>query len=140
MNALALFNPDVARPLLAGWITGAVVGLADTALIVIAVARSPRWPEQLSGLHVSLPAFAIAAVNGMLIGWTLIGLLLGALSIIVPMPKFAFGVCGVTIGIVCLYAYVRGLEHRGEVVVVMGSGLIATVAFAVMLPVLAAWQ
>ena len=46
---LVLFDPEIARPLLAGWIMGAVVGLADTALLVIAIARSRRWPEVSTG-------------------------------------------------------------------------------------------
>ena len=140
MNALGLFDPEVARPLLAGWITGAIVGLADAALLVIAVTRAPGWPQQLAGFRVSLPAVAIVAVNGMLIGWTLVGLLLGALWIVVPMPRFAIGVCAVSLGIVGLYAFVRGFEHRGEARLVAGGALIATVAFAGLLPALAAWE
>ena len=135
-----MLDPEVARPLLAGWITGAAVGLADAALLVIAVARSAGWPQQLSGLRVSLLAFTIAAVNGMLIGWTLVGLLLGALWIVVPMPRFAIGVCVVGLGIVGLYAFVRGLGHAGEARVVAALALIPTVAFAAMLPVLAVWE
>jgi len=140
MSGLGLFDPEIARPLLAGWITGAAVGLVDTALLVIAVARSPRWPEQFSQFRVSLPAFTIAAANGMLLGWTLIGLLLGAIWIVVPMPKFAIGVAVAMLGIGALYTYVRGLGHRGEAQVVLGSGLLAAVAFAGALPLLAAWR
>ncbi len=140
MNPIVLFDPEIARPLLAGWIMGAVVGLADTALLVIAIARSPRWPQQLSGLRVSLPIFAIAAANGMLITWTLIGLVLGAISIVVPMPKFSFAVGGAILGICGLYAYIRGLGHRGEAQVVVGSGVMAALAFAVALPLLAGWR
>ncbi|MFA7248438.1 MAG: hypothetical protein WC273_02285 [Dehalococcoidia bacterium] len=140
MNLAPLLNPEIARHLLAGWVTGALVGLIDTALLVIAVGRSPRWPQQLSALRVSLPALTIAAVNGMLIGWTLIGLLLGAVSISVPMPRFSILVCLVALGAAGLYAFVRGLGNRGEMLVVMGCGLVATVAFAGMLPALAAWE
>ena len=135
-----LFRPEVARPLLAGWIAGAFVGLLDTALVVIAVSRSPRWPEQLSHFRVSLPAFTIAAANGMLLGWTLVGLLLGAFWIIIPMPRFAIAVCAVTFAVAGLYAYVRGLDDRGEATVVLSSLALATFAFAGALPVLAAWD
>ena len=140
MNGFGLFDPAIAQPLLAGWIIGAVVGLIDTAVVVIAVARAPRWPAQFSQFHVSLPALAIAAANGMVIGWTLIGLVIGALSIIVPMPKFAIGMVAVVLGILGLYVYIRGLSHRGEAQVVVGTGLIAGVGFAVVLPLLAAWR
>ena len=140
MSPMVLFDPEIARPLLAGWIMGAVVGLADTALLVIAIARSRRWPQQLSGLHVSLPIFAIAAANGMMICWTLIGLVLGALWIVVPMPKFAIGVGGAILGILGVYAYIRGLGHRGEAQVVVGSGALAAVAFGGVLPLLASMR
>lgn len=136
----SLFNPDIARPLLAGWITGAAVGLLDTAIIVIAVSRSSRWPEQLANFRVSIPAFTIATVNGMLIGWTLIGLLMGALWIALPAPRFSIAVCAVGCLLAGLYAFVRGLDARGEAAVVIGSAMLSTVAFAVVLPVLAAWE
>ncbi len=135
-----LFRPEIARPLLAGWIAGAIVGLVDTAIVVIAVARSPRWPEQLAYFRVSLPALTIAAANGMLLGWTLIGLLLGAVSMLVPMPRFAIAVCAVTFAVAGLYAYVRGLDDRGEAAVVLSSLALATLAFAGVLPALAAWD
>lgn len=134
------FDPDILRPLLAGWIIGAAIGLLETALVVIAVARSPRWPDQLSYFRVSIPAFTIAMANAMLIGWTLIGLLMGALWIAVPMPRFAIGVGAAGLGVVALYAYIRGLERRGEASLVLGSALLATVAFAGVLPVLATWE
>lgn len=140
MNGMGLFDPGIAQPLLAGWIIGAVVGLIDTAVVVIAVARAPRWPDQLSQFRVSLPALTIAAANGMVIGWTLIGLLIGAVSIVVPMPRFAIGVAAVTLGVLAMYVYVRGLAHRGEAQIIVGTGLIAGLGFAVVLPLLAAWR
>jgi len=139
VSPVVLFDPAIARPLLAGWISGAVLGLADTALLVLVIARSPTWPHQLSGLRVSLPVFSIAAINAMLISWTLIGLLLGALWITVSGTKYAIIVALVTVGLVCLYAFVRGLAHRGEAVVVIGTGLLASVAFLGVLPALAGW-
>ncbi len=134
------FDPDVLRPLLAGWIIGAALGLLETALVVIAVARSPGWPEQLSSFRVSIPVFTIAIVNAMLIGWTLVGLVMGALWIVVPMPRFAIGVCVIGLGITGLYAFIRGLERRGEATLFIGSGVLATVAFAGVLPLMATWQ
>lgn len=140
MNGVAAFDPELVRPLLAGWISGAMLGLADTALLVIAISRSPGWPHQLSGLRVSLPVFSIVAINAMLIGWTLVGLLAGVLWITLPGAKFAALVGLVTVGGMCLYAFVRGLKHRGEAVVVVGTGLMAMLAFLGVLPVLASWR
>ena len=130
----ASFDPDIVRPLLAGWILGAAIGLIETARVVIAVARSPRWPEQLSYFRVSIPAFTIAAANGMLIGWTLVGLLFGAISIVVPMPNFSAAVFVVFGGVAVLYSYVRGLGRRGEATLVVGSCVLAGVAFGGLLP------
>lgn len=140
MNWLVLFDPAIAGPLLAGWIVGAAIGLADTAILVVAVARAPRWPAQFSQFRVSTPAFAIAAANGMVMGWTLVGLLFGAAWIAVPMPGFAIAVGG-AFGLAGLcYAYVRGLAHRGEAQVVLGSLLLALTGFAGVLPLLAGWR
>ncbi|MGE3858062.1 MAG: hypothetical protein AB7G21_13980 [Dehalococcoidia bacterium] len=140
MNWLVLFDPEVAGPLLAGWIVGAAVGLADTAILVIAVARSSHWPSQFSHFRVSMPAFAIAAANAMVIGWTLVGLLFGAMWIAVPMPGYSIGVGGAFAVLGVLYAYIRGLSHRGEAQVVLGSGLLALVGFAGVVPLLAGWR
>lgn len=140
MNWLVLFDPAIAGPLLAGWIIGAAIGLLDTAILVIAVARSARWPAQFSQFRVSMPAFAIAAANGMVIGWTLLGLVFGALWITVPMPGFAVGVAAAFGLLGVFYAYVRGLGRRGEAQVVLGSLLLAVVGFAGVLPLLAGWR
>jgi len=135
---LSFIDPEIARPLLAGWITGAAIGLADTAIVVIAVARSSSWPAQFSHFRVSIPAFGIAAVNGLLIGWTLIGLLMGALWIRIPQPRFSILVVAVGLAIIGLYAFIRGFDQRGEAAVLLATALLATLAFAVMLPALAA--
>lgn len=140
MNPLVLFDPAVARPLLAGWISGAMVGLVHAALVVIAVARSPRWPDLLSNLRVSLPAFAIVAINAMLIGWTLVGLVLGAIWIVVPMPRFSIAIVLVAGGALGLYAFVRGTGRRGETMLVVACGAVAAVVFAGVLPALAGWR
>lgn len=131
------FDPAILRPLLAGWITGAAVGLASTAIVVIAVVRSRRWPRQFARLRISIVAFAIAAANGMVIGWTLIGLLAGAAWIASP-ARFPLLAGAVGLAFAALYAYVRGLEDRGEAAVVLGCTLVATLAFALALPLLAA--
>jgi len=140
VNWLALFDPEVARPLHEGLIVGAEHEQMDTAVLVIAESRSQRWPEQFRYFRVSMIAFAIAAANGMVLSWTLIGLILGALWIVVPMPKFAIGVALAILGIGGLYAYIRGLGRRGEAQVVLGSGLLALVGFAGALPLLAGWR
>lgn len=133
----SLFDSTILRPLLAGWIMGAMVGLAGTAILVVAVARSKRWPQQFTRLRVSVPVFAIVAINAMVISWTLIGLVLGALWIATPMPQFAVGVVVAILGPIGGYLYLRGRDHRGEAQVVIGTGGIAALAFAVGLPLLA---
>lgn len=131
-------DPDVARPLLAGWVAGAGVGLAHTALLLLALSRDPAWPKRLPGLRVSLPILGVVAANALVIGWTLVGLVLGAILIGAPMPAFSFAVGGGCLALAALYTFVRGRPPRGEAVVVWATAALAAVAFAVLLPLLAA--
>ena len=129
--------PAVARPLLAGWIAGAIVGLADTALLLVVLSRDPAWVRRLPGLRVSLPIFGVVAVNALLIGWTLVGIVLGALYLGAPMPAFSLAAAGAWFALAGLYTFVRGGRHRGEAVVVWGTATLAAGAFALLLPLLA---
>ncbi len=134
-------DPEVARPLLAGWIAGAIVGLADTALLLLVLAHDATWPARLPGLRLSLPIFGVVAVNALLIGWTLVGIVLGAIYLGAPMPAFSLAVGGGWLALAALHAFVRGGlrggARRGEVTVVWGTAALAVAAFALLLPLLA---
>ena len=133
---------EVARTLLAGWLAGAVVGLGDTALLLVILARHPGWAARLPALRVRLPILGVLAANGMVIGWTLVGLLLGALALRLPMPAFALVVAGLWLAAGGAYTVVRGLPpregpRRDEAALVWGTIILATLVFAILLPWLA---
>ena len=130
-------DPAVARALLAGWIAGAIVGLADTALLLVVLSRHPAWAQRLPGLRISLPIFGVVAVNAMLIGWTLVGIVLGALYLGAPTPAFSIAAGGGWFVLAGLYTFVRGHEGRDEAAVIWGTAALAAVAFALLLPPLA---
>ena len=69
------------RALLAGWVTGAAVSFISTAVLLVALVRArARGVQWLTGWERVRPALVgIVFVNGMLVLWTLLGLLLGAL-------------------------------------------------------------
>ena len=71
-------GPDVLRALLAGLIAGSVVAFGSTAIGIAALWRNPSWLARAPNLRVSLPLVGVALVNGFLLGWTLLGLVLGA--------------------------------------------------------------
>ena len=79
---------DTARALLAGWISGAAVAFAHTALLLVALARDPRWRERMGRTRLRLPLIGVIVVNAMMLFWTLAGLLLGALYLGTGQPAF----------------------------------------------------
>ena len=125
---------DIARTLLAGWLAGALVGLGDTALLLVILARHPGWAARLPALRVRLPILGVLAANALVIGWTLVGLLLAALALRLPMPAYAFAVAGLWAAVGLLHAFLRGGAVRDEAQFVWGTAILATAAFAVLLP------
>lgn len=74
-------NEVTVRALIAGWVTGAGVSFITTGVMLVALiqarARGVQW---LTGWERVRPAVVgIVFVNGMLILWTMLGLVLGAL-------------------------------------------------------------
>lgn len=137
-------DPDVARPLLAGFIAGAAVAFALTALLLVTLVRVPGWHEWV--LRARLPAgpLGIAIVNALLLVCTLLGLVLGALYIPIEetFPADApgtsnivfSGIVGASLVLIPLAAwFVRGATSRVEW---LATG-IGVVAFAWALPFLA---
>ena len=71
-----------ARALLAGLICGVAMALALTAMLLIMLTRSASWTaraERAAGARLSAPILGIVFANALLVFWTLVGLLLGAL-------------------------------------------------------------
>lgn len=71
-------DPETARALLAGLIAGAATAFATTAIALIAIARDERWHARTASVRVPLPLLGVVFVNGLMLGWTLLGLVLGA--------------------------------------------------------------
>ena len=69
---------ETMRALFSGLVAGAIVAFATTAITLIAIARDPRWILMASTVRVPLPLAGVVMVNGMMLGWTLVGLVLGA--------------------------------------------------------------
>ncbi|MQC18654.1 MAG: hypothetical protein DWG80_06245 [Chloroflexi bacterium] len=131
-------DADLAGALLAGWIAGAVAGLTSTAAVLIVAARSPSFAARLPARR--LPLLGIVLANGLTIGLTLVGLLLGGLFYRLGGEgaggalRFGAAVLVVAVGFFGLYVFVRsGLRGREAPIVVVALG-VAGVCFGVLLP------
>ena len=113
-------SPDAMRALLAGLIAGSATAFACTTIVLVMLWRNPAWfrrvPQQE---RVSLPLVGVVAMNGFLLGWTALGLLLGAALRLVEAsrpaegfgsPNLAFTL-GVTVAValaILVTTFVRG--------------------------------
>ena len=71
-------DAETARALLAGFIAGAVTAMATTAIALVALVHDARWRERAPSLRVPWPLLGVVFVNGLMLGWTALGLVLGA--------------------------------------------------------------
>lgn len=137
-------DPRVLQALVAGLIAGAATAFASTAIAMIAIARHPRWRERPLSLPIPLPAAGVIVVNGMMLAWTLTGLVLGALFLGIEDRRpygglgsanlaFTATVAGSIVALVALAAYVRGRVSWP----VWSTAAVAAVAFGWLLPLLA---
>jgi hypothetical protein len=124
---------DTAAALLAGWVSGAVVAFASTALVLLAVSRDPAWSARLNRTRLRLPLLGIVVVNGMMLFWTIVGLILGAVHLGVDQPAFSVTIVAViALGLV-LFSAIRGMPGW----LTWSTVAIAVVSFAGLLPALA---
>jgi hypothetical protein len=137
--------PDVRvmQALLAGLIAGVAVALATTAIALVALARSPGWVQRSQNLKVPLPLVGIAFVNGLLLWWTALGLVLGALLLRFDSDRpggglgspnlwFTLVVLGLILASLGLAWFVRGRVAWP----VAASAAVAAAAYGWLLPVL----
>lgn len=134
-------NDELMQSLLAGWLSGAVAGLATTAIALAWLARSPERARRLP-LQARLPILGIVVVNAMVITLTLVGLVIGALHHNTRpegggVGLFPLAVAGILLALAVLYAFVRGRIRTPEAPLVLGSLLVCGLAFGGMLPWLA---
>ena len=137
-------DPRILQALLAGLIAGAAVALATTAIWMTALARDPRWRERPLNLPVPLAAAGVVLVNAMVLGWTVAGIVLGAVFLGIEDRRSVAGlgsanlwftavVAGGIVGLVALGAYVRGRVTWP----VWSTAGVAVLAFGCLLPLLA---
>lgn len=136
MTALIEAEPSLFAAVLAGWVCGFAVALACTGYVMFGLSRMHLRP--LPDLKVSLPIFGIVAVNALVIGWTLVGIGAGVAFYATGTGRFTGGVAAAHVLLVLVYAVARGHLWSGEARVVWATLLTSLVAFAGVLPFLAA--
>lgn len=137
--------PDdrVLQALLAGLIAGAAVAFATTAIALVALSRSPGWIGRSANLKVPMPLVGVAFVNGLMLWWTALGLVLGAVLLRFdsdrpgaglgsPNVWFTAVIVGIVIVAVGLAWFVRGRLPWPAA----ASAFVAAAAFGWLLPVL----
>ncbi len=126
---------DASRALFAGFVSGAAAAFVTIAIALWSMSRSPRWRERAAGLErLPAPLVGIVLVNGALIGWTLLGLLLGAVYLQVGDPLL-FGTIVHAIALIVVLAGAFVLRRLSGAI--WATAIIAAVAFGVLLPALA---
>ena len=125
---------DTAQALFAGWVSGAFVAFAHTALLLVALSRDPAWWGRFSRTGLHLPLVGIVVVNAMMLLWTIVGLVLGAISLGIDQPAFSITVVAIVGLAVMLLAVVRGMPGW----LTWATVAVAVTAFAGLLPALAA--
>ncbi len=137
-------DADTARALLAGLVAGAAASFATTAIALTALVRDPRWRQRTQNLRVPLPLMGVVFVNGLMLAWTALGLLLGAAYLRAesahpagglgsPNRLFTLLVAGAVAVLLLGVVYVRGRLTAP----MWGTALVALAAFGWLLPGLA---
>ncbi len=132
-------DPEAARALVAGFISGAAAALASTGIALFSMSRNAEWwvraRERVAGARsVPLPLLGIVIVNAMMLAWTLLGLILGAAYLSLDDPaRFRFFLnIAVLVGLIAA-GFVRGRMTRTMWV----TALVAALAYGALLPLLA---
>lgn len=137
-------DPDVARPLLAGFIAGVAVAFALTALLLWTLVHSPAWRHWLVRVTVPMGPLGVVVANALLLACSMAGLLLGVLYLAVEetwpggapgTSNVAFSAIVATLFLLAPLAawFVRGATSRVE----WAATAVLVAAFAWLLPFLA---
>lgn len=137
-------DPTTMQALVAGLIAGAAVAFASTAIVLVALARSTWWTRLPARQRVPLPLLGVVFVNGLMLAWTLLGLVLGAgylraatvapgAGLGSPNMRFTVLVAGTILVALALAAFVR----RRVTWPVWWTAGVAVAAFGWLLPLLA---
>ena len=126
-------DAEVGAALLAGWVAGAAVALATTAIVLVALSRDDGWRVRFGRTTVRLPLVGMVVVNGLMLAWTLVGLALGAAYLWIDQPAFTIAVAVMlTLGLV-MWTTVWGRPGWA----VLSTVGVALAAFGGLLPMLA---
>ena len=132
-------DPEAARALVAGFISGAAAALASTGIALFSMSRNAEWwvraRERVAGARsVPLPLLGIVIVNAMMLAWTLLGLILGAAYLSLDDPaRFRFFLNVAVLVALIAAGFVRGRMTRTMWV----TALVAALAYGGLLPLLA---
>ena len=142
-------DAESARALLSGLIAGMAAAFATTAIALVALAHDERWrrivPSSLAGRgRVPLPLLGVVFVNGLMLAWTALGLVLGAAYLRAeathpagglgsPNRLFTLVVAGAVVLLLFGAGYVRGRLTRP----MWSTAVVAVLAFGWLLPGLA---
>ena len=124
---------DTGRALLAGWVSGAAVAFVTTALVLLAVAQDDGWRERLNRTRLRLPLLGVLIVNAMMLFWTLVGLMLGAIHLGIDQPAFSLTIVAIVALALILLSAVRGMPGW----LTWSTVGVAVVSFGGLLPALA---
>jgi len=137
-------DADTARALLAGLIAGAAASFATTAIALTALVRDQRWQRLTQNLRVPLPLVGVVFVNGLMLAWTALGLLLGAAYLRTESAHPAGGLGSqnrlftlLLAGAVALLLLGAGYVRGRLTAPMWGTALVALAAFGWLLPGLA---
>ncbi len=128
-----MIDESVGRALLAGLIAGVATALATTVIALFVIVRSKRWRERAANTRVPLPLAGVMVVNGAMLAWTALGLVLGALYHAGGNPGFSLAVASAGLLAAAAGSYVIG-RVSWPLWATVG---IAVTAFAGLLPLLA---
>lgn len=132
------------RALLAGMISGTAMSFLITGFATVVLIRNQQLHQVLQKVRIPLPLIGIVLANGLILGGTMLGLLLGFVYIKVkethpesglgsPNQFFTLGVIIVVTLLLLSASYVR----RRLTVSMCGSALIVIMTFGWLLPTLA---
>ena len=132
-------DAEAMRALVAGFIAGAAAALATTGMALISMSRDAAWwvraRERVAGAgKVPLPLLGVVVVNAMMLGWTLLGLVLGAAYDGLDDPaRFRLFVNLAILAALVAAGFVRGRMTRA----MWSTALVAAIAYGALLPLLA---
>lgn len=136
---------ETGRALLAGFVSGAIVALITTLILLFAIMQSAWWRRRAAGETGISPAIAgIAIANGLLLVWTALGLVLGAVYLAIEerAPEGFLGSGSWLFSLLVLAGIVTlivpfVLVRRRLVRSLWQTALVAAVCFGWLLPALA---